>query len=221
MKWEPDHLRSRSRSAFAELKSRGMQEDWGGGFLVEQDQQEHHLHFPHAAAHGPPRECRPAGTGGGDYEGGASNEGCMECGSSSFNSAWAQTFGVLLCEGCRRSYKLISKSAALSAYLLTDKDLRKLGHISKANPQHPSWTAMQLYLQVPHPSSPPSLSNPPPFSSFISQHHPLLPLPSSAGPGGGRGKGQAWRPGAYRGAQAPASPGQDPGEAQETSALPG
>lgn len=51
--------------------------------------------------------------------GGGFLEGCSECGCLSFNSVWHSTFGIMLCETCKKNEKLITKSSAKQAYLLT------------------------------------------------------------------------------------------------------
>mmetsp|Transcript_8164 Transcript_8164/g.17499 ORF Transcript_8164/g.17499 Transcript_8164/m.17499 type:complete len:175 (+) Transcript_8164:18-542(+) len=80
-------------------------------------------------------------------EGGGFLSGCSKCGCLSFNSAYYNTFGVFLCDACKKDEKLMSKSNAKQLYMLTDKDLSKLGTVTKTNPQHKNWTAMKLYLQ--------------------------------------------------------------------------
>lgn len=65
----------------------------------------------------------------------------------SCTAAWLNTFGVRLCETCKREEKLIAKGQAKEAFLLTDRDLLRLGTLTKTNPQHKSWKPMQLYLQ--------------------------------------------------------------------------
>lgn len=50
-------------------------------------------------------------------------------------------------------YKLVLYAAvtlqgnAKSLYLVTDGDLKRMGCLTKQNPQHKQWTAMKLYLQ--------------------------------------------------------------------------
>ena len=74
--------------------------------------------------------------------------GCDGCGTAgSFSAAWHEAFCVVLCSTCRSAERLISKSTAKSAYLLTDTDLSKLGSISKPNPQNSRWKPMKLYLE--------------------------------------------------------------------------
>lgn len=97
--------------------------------------------------------------------------GCVYCGNLSFSQEWFQTFGVVLCNGCKAREELITKvppavscdskhakarpierattlqSTAKELYLLTDKDLKKLGSIAKANPHKKDWNAMRLYMQ--------------------------------------------------------------------------
>ena len=74
--------------------------------------------------------------------------GCDGCGTAgSFSAAWHEAFGVVLCSTCRSAERLISKSTAKSAYLLTETDLSKLGSISKPNPQNSRWKPMKLYLE--------------------------------------------------------------------------
>lgn len=79
--------------------------------------------------------------------GGFLSEGCEGCGCMSFCNAWYSTFGVALCEQCKRAEKLVSKANAKAIYLLTDLDLKKLGTLKKPNPQNRNWQPMQLYLQ--------------------------------------------------------------------------
>eukprot|EP00798_Chlamydomonas_sp_ICE-L_P017109 gene17109-23411_t len=73
--------------------------------------------------------------------------GCEYCGCFSYNSSWYEAFGVMLCESCRKSEKLISKSMAKQLFLVTDKDIGKLGTISKGNPNNANWAEMKLYLR--------------------------------------------------------------------------
>ena len=40
------------------------------------------------------------------------------------------------------------QSTAKDTFLLTDRDLRHLGFISKSNPQRKQWSEMKLYLRL-------------------------------------------------------------------------
>jgi len=75
---------------------------------------------------------------------------CEECGCFSYSQEFHQTFGVMVCLGCKRDdkFRLISKAVAKEQYLLTDNDLKKLGFVTKSNPQHKQWSEMKLYLQL-------------------------------------------------------------------------
>ncbi len=42
----------------------------------------------------------------------------------------------------------LAQGTAKERYLLTDRDLGKLGFITKANPQHKTWSEMKLYLEL-------------------------------------------------------------------------
>ncbi|GAX75983.1 hypothetical protein CEUSTIGMA_g3426.t1 [Chlamydomonas eustigma] len=79
--------------------------------------------------------------------GGGFIAGCNHCGNLSYNSSWYEAFGVLICESCKNHEQLISKGQAKQVFLLTENDLKRLGTLSKVNPQHKSWRPMQLYLQ--------------------------------------------------------------------------
>eukprot|EP00891_Asterochloris_glomerata_P003060 jgi/Astpho2/3060/e_gw1.00051.213.1_t len=72
--------------------------------------------------------------------------GCSKCGNLSFNKQWQEAFGVVFCNGCKASEELISKGTAKQTLLVTDSDLKKLGSITKPNPQHKDWAPMRLYL---------------------------------------------------------------------------
>ncbi|BDA43285.1 probable DNA repair protein rad14 [Coccomyxa sp. Obi] len=72
--------------------------------------------------------------------------GCMHCGSLTFSSEYYNAFKVLVCNSCKTQYDLISKGNAKSLYLLTDTDLKRLGSITKSNPQKKNWSPMRLYL---------------------------------------------------------------------------
>jgi len=79
--------------------------------------------------------------------GGGFIPGCSGCGNLSYNSVWYEAFGVFICESCKKYEQLISKGQAKQIFLLTENDLKRLGALSKSNPQHKSWRPMQLYLQ--------------------------------------------------------------------------
>lgn len=74
------------------------------------------------------------------------NSGCSNCASPSFNHEWYTAFGVTLCNACRRDEELIAKGTAQQRFLLTDSDFKKLGFLTKSNPQHKDWTPMRLYM---------------------------------------------------------------------------
>ncbi|KAL4424623.1 hypothetical protein ABPG77_002241 [Micractinium sp. CCAP 211/92] len=73
--------------------------------------------------------------------------GCSRCPSLSFNSEWLRAFGVVLCNECKRSERLISKSTAKQRYSVGDADLSRLGSLRKANPHKKDWQAMHLYME--------------------------------------------------------------------------
>ncbi|KAL6756598.1 hypothetical protein V8C86DRAFT_2646054 [Haematococcus lacustris] len=75
---------------------------------------------------------------------------CEACGSLSFSSEYQQAFGVVVCVHCLRDthYQLIPKGTAKELFLLSDGDLKRLGCITKANPQHKQWSGMKLYLKL-------------------------------------------------------------------------
>ena len=39
------------------------------------------------------------------------------------------------------------QSTAKELYLVTDNDLKKLGHLSRSNPHHKDWAPLTLYMQ--------------------------------------------------------------------------
>ena len=41
---------------------------------------------------------------------------------------------------------LCAQGNAKEQYCLTDRDMKKLGSVSKANPQRKEWSAMKLYM---------------------------------------------------------------------------
>jgi len=45
-----------------------------------------------------------------------------------------------------RACAILMQGAAKSTYLVTDNDLKRLGHMKKANPHKPQWSDMVLYL---------------------------------------------------------------------------
>ncbi|KAJ9530916.1 hypothetical protein QJQ45_028791 [Haematococcus lacustris] len=65
-------------------------------------------------------------------------------------SEYQQAFGVVVCVHCLRDthYQLIPKGTAKELFLLSDGDLKRLGCITKANPQHKQWSGMKLYLKL-------------------------------------------------------------------------
>lgn len=76
----------------------------------------------------------------------ADSSGCSNCPSPTFNAEWYNAFGVTLCKSCKHAEELIAKGNAQQRYLLTDADFKKLGSLTKSNPQHKDWTPMRLYL---------------------------------------------------------------------------
>jgi len=77
---------------------------------------------------------------------------CAECPSTKLNVTWLEKFGVKVCNKCRYSlpnYDLITKTQAKTDYLLTENDLRDLGHFAKAkNIKNAKWSViMKLYLE--------------------------------------------------------------------------
>lgn len=72
---------------------------------------------------------------------------CSYCGAPDIVLDWAQRFKLLVCTPCfRKNERLVSKSNAKSAYLLSDSDLQPLGFVEKQNPQHQKWSSMKQYL---------------------------------------------------------------------------
>lgn len=74
------------------------------------------------------------------------NCGCSKCSSLSYSEEFFKAFNVMLCNGCRRNEKLISKSTAKLQYQLTDGDISKLGSVKRSNPHRKDWQPMRLYL---------------------------------------------------------------------------
>lgn len=73
--------------------------------------------------------------------------GCSRCSSLSFSKEFYDAFKVLLCNECRRSEKLISKTNAKSQFCITDGDIKKLGGLKRSNPHKKNWQPMVLLLQ--------------------------------------------------------------------------
>ncbi|CAL5221497.1 g3700 [Coccomyxa viridis] len=72
--------------------------------------------------------------------------GCIHCGSLTFSNEYFKAFNVLVCNSCKQNEELIAKGNAKSLYMLTDGDLKKLGTLSKTNPQNKQWAPLKLYL---------------------------------------------------------------------------
>lgn len=79
---------------------------------------------------------------------------CRECGSAEIDWAWADTFGLSVCERCKEAlperYSLLTKSEARADYLLTDPELRDealLPRLERPNPHKATWAGMQLFLR--------------------------------------------------------------------------
>nr|XP_022920986.1 DNA repair protein complementing XP-A cells homolog [Onthophagus taurus] len=79
---------------------------------------------------------------------------CEKC-QKIFAKSWLfETFDLKVCDECKdpEEHKLITKSEAMSSYLLKECDFTKRGtplkFISKKNPHNSRWGEMKLYLQV-------------------------------------------------------------------------
>jgi DNA-repair protein complementing XP-A cells len=78
---------------------------------------------------------------------------CEQCGSPAVDEKYRSTFGVLVCDLCKKKYpeqySLITKTAAMKSYLLSSEELEdfdRLPHMERPNPHKSSWHNMQLYL---------------------------------------------------------------------------
>ena len=66
---------------------------------------------------------------------------CVECGAFSYNIAFHSAFGVAVCNECQRddggrgAYKLVTKTAAKTQFLLTDADMSSLPFLLRPNPK--------------------------------------------------------------------------------------
>jgi hypothetical protein len=60
-----------------------------------------------------------------------------------------QAYGVVVCPSCSRSdaFALIAKSVAQERYLLTERDLRSLGFMTKPNPRNKQFAPVKLLLE--------------------------------------------------------------------------
>lgn len=72
------------------------------------------------------------------------------CGSGFLDNELKTVFQVTVCRGCRsenEEYDLITKTDAMTKYLVTATTLKNLRHLPKINIHHPSWAPIQLYLR--------------------------------------------------------------------------
>ena len=72
------------------------------------------------------------------------------CTSKGIDVELYETFGEKVCSVCKlhnEDFDLISKSDAVSKYLVTDDSLTTIKHKTRDNPHNPGWTPMKLYLR--------------------------------------------------------------------------
>lgn len=62
---------------------------------------------------------------------------------------WRTIFKTPCLLGVRSGLTAVSsaQSTAKELYLVTDTDLKKLGHLSRSNPHHKDWAPLTLYMQ--------------------------------------------------------------------------
>jgi DNA repair protein len=59
-------------------------------------------------------------------------------------------FGEMVCKSCKfesDDFQLITRTEALTKYLIPDSTLKTIKHQPKINLQHPTWAPMQLFLR--------------------------------------------------------------------------
>ncbi len=78
------------------------------------------------------------------------NDGSV-CGKCPVDHDLCEYFGEFVCKSCKyrlgETYKTISRSDAISQFLVPEESIKSLQFMSKANPHNPGWTQMKLYLR--------------------------------------------------------------------------
>eukprot|EP00890_Picochlorum_soloecismus_P005771 jgi/Picsp_1/6195/NSC_03549-R1_xeroderma pigmentosum group a len=123
-----------------------------GGFITDKVEHENKTYSYHeTASHTISNDRDSEPKGGLTQEGRATllghSSGCQKCPSLSFCDDLYKTFGIFLCNTCRKNEKLISKSTGKQKYLLSDNDLRNAPCLKRANPHRKDWQPMKLYLE--------------------------------------------------------------------------
>lgn len=115
--------------------------DSGGGFLIEENNEEVKPTLPEELTTIPPPIIEPE------------RPNCLECNEKFPDSFLFLNFDYPVCDKCRDNddkHALITKTEAKSEYLLKDCDFDKreppLKFISRKNPHNSNWGEMKLYL---------------------------------------------------------------------------